>query len=110
VWLAGSSVDAKGDRHGELRRWNGSAWRLVDSPGGDPLYGFWGSRSDDVWAVGISGYVESIVHWNGNAWTRVPSGASALYPWISALWGSGSGDIWAVGGSSILHHAPPSAK
>ena len=107
VWLGGQSTDASGVPHEELRHWDGSAWSVVEADTNTLLYAFWGSRADDVWALGPSGYDAAIVHWNGAAWARVPARASGVYGQLGALWGSGPDDVWALGGVDILHHGPP---
>lgn len=65
-------------------------------PQGNTLNGVWGSRTNDVWAVGDSG---TIVHWNGTAWSLVASGTPYnLY----GVWGAGANDVWAVGASGTI--------
>jgi hypothetical protein len=74
-------------------------WRWRNPlPQGNPPRSVWGSGPNDVWAVGDAG---TILHWNGTAWTGVPSGTgNDLY----GVWGSGPNDVWAVGaGGTVLH-------
>jgi len=62
------------------------------------LPGVWGTGPSDVWTVGGGG---TILHWNGTAWSAVPSGTTET---LSAPWGTGPDDVWAVGhGGTILH-------
>jgi hypothetical protein len=44
-----------------------------------------------VWAVGKAG---TILHWNGSAWSTVPSPTSAD---LDAVFGADACDVWAVG-------------
>lgn len=53
--------------------------------------GVWGSASDDVFAVGELG---RILHYDGNAWSRMPDVDEAE---LMAVWGSGPTDVYAVG-------------
>jgi hypothetical protein len=48
--------------------------------------------------VGDSG---TIAHWNGSAWTSVPSGTTNH---LVGVWGSGASDVWAVGNSGTIAH------
>jgi hypothetical protein len=97
--------------------WNGTAWSRarVPSPGNTPdmqLSGVSAVSATDAWAVGYSRvntrfepFFTVAVHWNGTAWSRVPSpnpgnengeGTSQLFA-VSAL---SSTDAWAVGTAS----------
>jgi hypothetical protein len=58
---------------------------------------FWGSAPDDLWLVGDGGLV---LHFDGAAWTRVPSGTTNR---LLAMTGRGRGEALAVGeGHTIL--------
>src|SRR5205823_4509832 len=61
------------------------------------LHAIWGSRSDDVWAVGDGG---TVAHWDGHAWTSV---ASSVTSDLYAVSGSRSDDVWAVGPGAAVH-------
>jgi hypothetical protein len=58
----------------------------------------WGSRSDDVWAVGASG---AIGHYDGHTWTRAESPTTKN---LSAIAGAGPADIWAAGDEGTTLH------
>ncbi len=63
------------------------------------LWGVWAAGRDDVWVLGGgTGGLQGILHWNGSAWTSMPT---ALL--LDAIWGSGPNDVWAVGQDSIGH-------
>ncbi|MFC4049868.1 hypothetical protein ACFOY4_09260 [Actinomadura syzygii] len=86
VWAVGTSL---GDNGGESRNlalhWNGTAWSKVPVPNvGNSvnpnfLSGVTALSSRDVWAVGAAtggadGVNRSLIeHWNGSAWSIVPS-------------------------------------
>jgi hypothetical protein len=97
VWAVGNS-SAAGDLvqdpyedGGVILHWNGQAWDPMPSTGAGNLYGVWGSRSEDVWAVGEGG---DIVHWDGRAWSA-PAGPPHVV--LFSIWGSGPNDVWAFG-------------
>jgi len=89
-------------------------------PQGNWLGGVWAAAANDVWAVGGD---ETILHFDGNAWSGTAIGPPPeIIPLddagssitisergLSAIAGSGPKDIWAVGGQSgfgggeILH-------
>jgi hypothetical protein len=81
-------------------------WRRVpseniDEPGDNLLLGIDGVSSDDVWAVGIQGgnpYSTLVEHWDGTAWTVVPSPSpSDQSSELMAVSAASSSDAWAVG-------------
>jgi hypothetical protein len=81
---------------------DGWCWRNP-LPQGNWLNGVWGSGAGDVWTVGRFG---TILHWDGSAWTSIPSGTPAT---LYGVWGSGAGDVWAVGYGGIILHWDGSA-
>jgi hypothetical protein len=86
-------------------RWNGQAWRGVDVPVAswdwEYLTGVDVVAADDVWVVG-GGYFwqtgssfATILHWDGQSWTRLPVPISAHMHAVSML---SPTDGWALGG------------
>src|SRR5260370_592420 len=65
------------------------------------LAGVWGSGPSDVWAVGGIGTISTILHWDGSAWTSIPSGTTDRF---LGVWGSGASDVWAVGAGGTIRH------
>lgn len=59
----------------------------------------WGSASDNVFVVGIGG----IHHYNGVAWSHVPSGMPTE-PVLNAIWGNSANDVFAVGEAGVILH------
>jgi hypothetical protein len=99
-------------------RWNGGAWSIVPSPDTanfeNHLNAIDGVSANDLWAVGHTRNGEYsvrqplILHWNGSAWSIVPSptGNDASLEGVVAL---ASNDVWAVGSvfsTSLLWHVP----
>src|SRR5205807_2376610 len=65
-----------------IEHWDGSGWSAIPSPSvgirDNVLYGVAVGSSSDVWAVGEyrdgSGEYQTLIeHWNGSAWSVVPS-------------------------------------
>ena len=75
------------------------AWEVVPSPNGafpnNILYDLDGTATNDVWAVGATGALALLQHWDGSSWNLVPApdGAGTLRG-VDALSAS---DAWAVG-------------
>ncbi|MBX3198713.1 MAG: hypothetical protein KF894_11305 [Labilithrix sp.] len=65
---------------------------------GDMLTGVWGSSTSDVWAIGSGG---TILHYDGKAWARTPTG---LYNTFRGIWGTGPNDVWAVASTGVIVH------
>lgn len=122
VWSVGYylayNAAGNGALHTLTEHWNGTAWSVVRSPNvpsSQPRFpgeatgtldGVTTVSADDVWAVGGSfpggGAVHTLVeHWNGTAWTIVPSPSPATtLPADAALHGVAAvsaTDVWAVG-------------
>ena len=108
VWAVGAWYRPIGTPATLVEHWDGSAWSLVHSPNRNKAYNelhaISAVSSSDIWAVGyynISSYISEktlIEHWDGSAWSLVPSpnagpNASILYG-VAAV---ASDDVWAVG-------------
>ncbi len=86
VWAVGNFLSSNNGAINETltEHWNGTAWTLISSPNvgslGSSLQAVSAASSQDVWAVGVvqtsdnvNGNRTLIEHWNGNAWSVVPS-------------------------------------
>jgi hypothetical protein len=108
LWAVGSEKVGSGPSafyQAILLHGDGSSWERVASPTDgtqSQLNAVWGSATDDVWAVGVDVATNAnlILHWNGLAWSRVPSGAMHR---LEAVWGSSATDVWAAGDSTTVH-------
>lgn len=109
VWAVGTQQPTSlTDPHTLVLHWNGSAWSIVPSPneGGDNvdnhLLAAAAVASNDVWAVGFSGFGTLAEHWDGTRWSVVPTpgsanGAEPLF--LHGIVALSSNNIWAVGES-----------
>ena len=119
VWIIGSymiQVSQTNLRYETFSdHWNGSTWSVVPMPlvsGSDNLLAYEFSSVDaisptNVWAVGGSGdHVIGlggtpsntlIEHWNGTAWSIVPSPSPGSNGALTGVTESSPGNLWAVG-------------
>jgi hypothetical protein len=90
-----------------IEHWNGTAWTQVPSPSPQPvsvLYAVAAVSPTDAWAVGFTGDTANkgghlralILHWDGTAWTRVPT-PRQLGAQLLGLAATSATDAWAVG-------------
>jgi hypothetical protein len=110
VWAVGGYVTGAAFAHKTLiLHWNGAAWQRVPSPNPSPtsnmLNGVSASSATDAWAVGryenSTGPGHTLIeHWNGTAWTRVPSpdpSGTLLFATLNGVAAISSAGAWAVG-------------
>ena len=107
VGQAGSSVDRT-----LIENFNGRKWVVVPSPdvgtGNNRLDAVTAVSANDVWAVGtaqVAGLFQTLTeHWDGIAWSIIPSPNPSGTGSGSELNGAAavsSSDVWAVGDSNI---------
>ena len=107
VWAVGYSNNY-GTPQTLIQRWNGAQWSVVPSPiitGGSSLEAITRLSATDLWAVGnreggaLGTTVATLtVHWNGSAWSAVPSpNVGNRWNDLAAVSGVSAGDVWAVG-------------
>ena len=99
VWVVGEG--------GVLRRMTPAklasrAFETVPSPVTADLRGVHGFGPNDVWAVGDDA---TVLHFDGNVWTRIatPLDAVNVKPRLFAVWGSSPKDLW-IGGNGVMLH------
>ena len=112
AWAVGTFSDQSALDHPLVEHWNGTKWALihVPQPAGQQavLSGVDDLAPDNAWAVGesFSGSGQNgltlIEHWNGTAWSIVPSpspavGAGGDSNVLTSISGTGSDDLWADG-------------
>src|SRR5262249_50714587 len=92
-----------------IQHWDGSTWSVVPSPNPgaqrDILYGTAAVSDTDVWAVGAqqsaSGTWSTLIeHWDGTAWSVVPSPNPATNDLLYAATATSSSNVNAVGQQS----------
>ena len=108
AWAIGG-YDSNGRPATLILHWDGTAWTQVPSPNVPnhdfSLDGVSAVSGSDAWVVGVGGIFGGatdstlILHWDGTAWTQVPSPSPSSISYnelhgVSAVSGS---DAWAVG-------------
>ena len=93
-----------------VEHWNGTAWAQVPSPNPAParfanrLLSVAATSASNVWVVGD--YISSglghpilslVEHWNGTAWTQVPSPSPSGDNVLDGVAATSASDVWAVG-------------
>lgn len=84
AWAVGTSTNASNVTQSLIEQWDGHAWTIVSSPSpagsmNSQLTAIAASSPTDVWAVGSyyassSSYSQTLIlHYNGTAWSVVPS-------------------------------------
>lgn len=111
AWAVGSTADGT---ETVTLHWDGSAWSVVPAPNPSTLgaqnllVGVEALAHDDVWAVGafnssggdstgLPATQTLAIHWDGSAWSQVPSPGvvgGSMFDAVSAL---GPNELWAVG-------------
>jgi hypothetical protein len=111
------AVGTDGNGHTLIARWNGTTWTQVSSPNPGDVNGLAAvaaTSASNAWAVGDDVTssnpqgVPLIVHWNGTAWTQVPSpnpnpknGTT-----LTGVAATSATNAWAVGESDRITGAP----
>jgi hypothetical protein len=109
VWAVGTH-SVNGSQVTLILHWNGSTWSVVSSPNDGPfvqeLFRVRAISANDVWAVGyhlaVFGvdqvYQTTILHYNGSAWSVVPSpDVNQESNYLFSVDGTSGTDAWAVG-------------
>jgi hypothetical protein len=117
VWAVGYTVDSSSLDRNLVLHWNGTSWSISpivqQGPYGNVLLGGTALAPNDVYVVGqylnAGSLPQSLIeHWNGSAWSVVPSvpspGSGAAITEIVAL---SSSNMWAVGGYLPTGFNPP---
>jgi hypothetical protein len=99
-----------GGAGGRILRYAGGSFEEMETPGTGTVFGIWGSRPDDLWAVGGNpGGGSGAFAWryDGGSWAPAAGFPEELAAdqAVWKVWGSGPSDVWLVGtGGLLLHH------
>jgi len=118
VWAVGFSDTPSGAHHFQplALHWDGTAWTIIPTPvsGGSQLGSVHAIAANDVWAVGdtiadqsFSASTTFTMHWDGTAWSIVPSpnGAFAENA-LNTVGGAATNDVWAMGRTGPDFNSP----
>ena len=108
AWAVGDSLTLTSGSTYILMHWDGTAWSLVSAPpaSSSSLSSVKAFASNDVWAVGSKDFDYNanaastfILHWDGTAWSEIPSPNVDVGNYLSGVDGAAPDDLWAVGES-----------
>jgi hypothetical protein len=113
VWIVGSYTATVSSTQGTFGtytlHWNGSSWSIVSTPANpsgveDQFDSIQAISPTNVWAVGQALNADTLAsegtlieHWNGTAWSVVPSPSPGIGDYLNGVTANGSSDVWAVG-------------
>ncbi len=103
VWAAGYYTDKSGTVYRPLfTHWDGKTWNEISPEGNASIWSIAAVSASDIWATGNFGPQSVAMHWDGSAWTRVPtpnvgSGNNSLNGVVAIA----ANDVWAVGSGYI---------
>ena len=109
AWAVGDYTASTGGPRTLIERWNGTAWKRQPSPSpgssNNTLSGVAATSASNAWAVGqdsnnaASSVFQTLAeHWNGTAWTRVPSPSPGTgNNDLIGVAATSASDAWAVG-------------
>jgi hypothetical protein len=102
VWAVGGQSSSERDPGRPLiAHWNGHVWSVMQGPvgvNGESLSSVAAISTNDVWAVGGGLNGALVEHWDGIAWSRVPSRFASGFSGAAAI--PGTNEVWAVGSAS----------
>ena len=118
VWAVGFSDTTSGSHHFQplAEHWDGTAWTIIPTPvsGGTQISSVNAIATNDVWAVGtdvegqgFSASTTFTMHWDGTAWSILPSpnGGFAENA-LSCVGGAAANDVWAMGRTGPDFNSP----
>jgi hypothetical protein len=99
VWAVGRAQFADFGRRALIEHYDGATWQLVSGPpdSGAVLNGISTLGPANLWAVGAAGGRTLVTHWNGKAWTTVPSPNTNALNTLRGVSALAPNDVWAVG-------------
>ena len=109
VWAVGHTDTSSGPHHFQplAEHWDGTVWTIIPTPtsGGSQITSVHAIATNDVWAVGETVTDQSFtasntftMHWDGTAWSIVPSPNGAFVQnLLGAVGGAAANDVWAMG-------------
>jgi hypothetical protein len=101
VWAVGKAAFADFSTHTLIEHFDGTNWQLVDgsTASGSALNGISALGPTDIWAVGAGAGATLAMHYNGTAWTTVPTPNANVLNKLNAVTAVAPNNVWAVGSS-----------
>jgi hypothetical protein len=114
IWAVGNDITSASVQKTLIVHWNGTAWSQMKSPSppdsvGASLSSVSAVSGSNAWAAGsftpltpVATVHSLTLHWNGTAWSRVPSPNPGNYAQLTGVSALSGADAWAVG----VSHGP----
>jgi hypothetical protein len=119
LWSVGGAYSLSSSEATLIEHYNGTSWQITPSP--NPancryctLLGVSGSSASDIWSVGLDLVSKGrtfplIEHYNGSAWSLVPSAAPTQLGGLADVAALSPANAWAVGsgrapGGPLVEH------
>jgi hypothetical protein len=113
IWAVGEFTNTSYTNSAYAEHFDGTSWTVtilpqpaISGPSSPVLHGVTAVAANNVWAVGENeevpglGITTLIEHWNGSAWSIVPSPTPGAYPLLNAVAARSATDVYAVGANS----------
>lgn len=99
VWAVGNTIRGTDVGPAFTVRWTGRKWLRVPIPdaGSSVLSGVTAISARNAWAAGGGAGHTSVEHWDGTAWSAVPSPGPGTSSDLQAVAASSASNVWAVG-------------
>jgi hypothetical protein len=82
---------------GTLLHFDGTDWTAASTNSNLQFTGIWANAANDLWVVASDGGVDTVLRWNGTAFSESYAGPTRYG--IRKVWASGPNDAWAFGGN-----------
>ncbi len=106
--FAGGPIYMGGENGTVLRYQAGKFEEMVTPAKTGTVFGIWGDKPDNLWAVGGAGTTASngfIWRYDGKAWTVDPAAPpEAAAGIVFKVWGNTPADLWFVGSQGLILH------
>ena len=79
---------------GQIRRFDGARWSVVESGTDVLLRGVWAASANDAWATGLDG---TLLHWDGATWSPVDLGTAVD---LTDVRGTAANNVWVIGATA----------
>lgn len=113
IWAVGSLLNPDpGILYFLFEHWDGTAWTVTGiQNNGAFLLGASSDATNDVWAVGYSGFVNEssdtlVYHYDGEKWQHIPSPKVGAAGQLNAVAALAPNNVWAVGDTTKVLHDP----
>lgn len=101
VWAASTTSWYAVGRQGTILHYDGSAWKVMQSPTRLDLWAVWGSSDRNVYAVGDQGV---ILRYDGTNWQIIRKGSGTSADNLISIWGLSENLVFVGGYGRVLKY------